>query len=154
MTEENKETPNDKFDAEGNLKPPTVPLFQIPNAVLNSMSKEASPDLTKFANPVEWIMAQRKFAEAQVQGPQGSPEAPTMPPQIVATTTVPAQVVPQKKNSNVPKVAWGGNDLNEEALTMLFYMVVKEVSKDKKIKKYLKDLNVEIYDINDELLWP
>lgn len=147
MTEENNETPKPPVDDMVPLKPPSVPLFQIPDAVLTSMSKEVAPDTAQLNNPVEWIMKQRKMAEAQVTGPtEGS-----VPPQIAPTIQVP--IMPQKK-SKVPKIAWGGNDLNEEALTMLFYMVVKEVSRDKKIKKYLKDLNIEIYNINDELLWP
>jgi hypothetical protein len=129
-------------------KPPSVPLFQIPDAVLNSMSKEVAPDTAQLNNPVEWIIKQRKLAEAQVAGPK---EDSPVPPQIVPTMQVP---VPVQKKEKIPKVAWGGNDLDEEALTMLFYMIVKEVSKDKKIKKYLKDLKVEIYDINNTLLWP
>jgi hypothetical protein len=149
MTDENKEPVKDDMEP---MKPPTVPLFNIPDAVLNSMSKETSPALEKFSNPVEWIMAQRKFAEAQVSGPKET-TPPSMPPTIQSSVPTPTQAAPQS-NKKVPKIAWGGNDLNEEALTMLFYMVVKEVSKDKKIKKYLKDLNIEIYNINNELLWP
>lgn len=129
------------------LKPPSVPLFKIPDAVLNSMSKEVAPDTEAMNNPVEWIIKQRKLAEATVQGPKEA----TPPMQVAPTIAAPPS---QIKKEKVPKVAWGGNDLNEEALTMLFYMVVKEVSKDKKIKKYLKDLNIEIYDINDELMFP
>lgn len=150
MTEENKETSKDDMEP---MKPPTVPLFQIPDAVLNSMAKETSPALEKFSNPVEWIMAQRKFAEAQVSGPKETAGLPPLPPTIMSTQPPTASIVPAKK-TNIPKIAWAGQDLNEEALTMLFYMVVKEVSKDKKIKKYLKDLKIEIYDINDRLLWP
>jgi hypothetical protein len=137
MTEENNEVP----------KPPSSPLFAIPDAVLNSMSKEVAPDLAAINNPVEWIMKQRKMAEAQVKGSTENSATPQVAPTIAVPQSAP-------KKEKVPKVAWGGNDLNEEALTMLFYMIVKEVSKDKKIKKYLKDLKVEIYDINDQLLWP
>jgi hypothetical protein len=145
------EPQNEKFDPiTGNLKPPTVPLFKIPDGVLNSMSKEASPDLSKFANPVEWIMAQRKFADAQVSGPKENTQL-TMPDNIVATPS--AQPVSQKK-SNAPVVSWAGRDLDLEALTMLFFLVVKEVSKDKKVKKMLKDMNIEIYNVNQDLLWP
>ena len=144
MTEENKEVPKDDMEP---MKPPTVPLFELPDAVLNSMRKEVAPDTGMLNNPVEWIMKQRKAAEAQVTGPMQ-----TIPPMQVAPS-ISQPIVPIGKEK-VPKVAWGGNDLNEEALTMLFYMIVKELSKDKKIKKYLKDLKIEIYDINDELLWP
>jgi hypothetical protein len=150
MTEENNEAPKPPVDDMVPLTPPTVPLFNIPDAVLTSMSKEVAPDLTQIQNPVEWIMKQRKLAEAQTAGPKM--ETPQTPPSIVS---IPQNVVPiPQKNAKVPKVAWGGDDLNEEALTMLFFMVVKEVSKDKKIKKYLKDMKIEIYDINDQLLWP
>jgi hypothetical protein len=146
MTEENKEVPKDDMEP---MKPPTVPLFVLPDAVLNSMRKEVTPDTGMLNNPVEWIMKQRKMSEAQVSGPMQN----TPPMQVAPAMSIPQSTVPVKKEK-VPKVAWGGNDLNEEALTMLFYMVVKEVSKDKKIKKYLKDLNIEIYDINQTLLWP
>jgi hypothetical protein len=148
MTDENNEIPKPPVDDMVPLKPPSVPLFQIPDVVLNSMSKEVAPDTAQLNNPVEWIIKQRQLAEAQVAGPK---EDSPVPPQIVSTITMPQSV---QKKTKVPKVAWGGNDLDEEALTMLFYMIVKEVSKDKKIKKYLKDLKVEIYDINDVLMFP
>lgn len=126
-------------------KPPSVPLFQIPDAVLNSMSKEVTPDTAMLNNPVEWIMKQRKMAEVQVQ-----PES-NVAPQVAPAITVPQ---PVKKKEKTPTVAWAGKDVTDDALVMLFYTVVKEASKDKKLKKYLKDLKVEIYDVNDELLWP
>ena len=146
MTEENKEVLKDDMER---MKPPTVPLFQLPDAVLNSMRKEVTPDFAQMTNPVEWIMKQRQMTEAQVSGPMQN----TPPLQVAPAMTSMQPIVPVKKEK-VPKIAWAGNDLNEESLTMLFYMIVKEVSKDKKIKKYLKDLNIEIYDINDVLLFP
>jgi len=152
MTDEIKEVSKPPVDDMVPLKTPTVPLFQIPDAVLNSMSKEVAPDIAQMTNPVEWIMKQRKLAEAQVSGPKETEGLAPLPPTIMSTQPS-VQTVPVRK-TNVPKIAWAGQDLNEEALTMLFYMVVKEVSKDKKIKKYLKDLQIEIYDINNTLLWP
>ena len=106
------------------------------------MGKEVTPDVSQIQNPVEWIIKQRKMAEAQVSAPK----------EVIGLSSLPPTAL--QKKSNIPVVSWAGQDLNEEALTMLFYMIVKEVSKDKKIKKYLKDLNIEIYNINDELLWP
>lgn len=148
MTEENKEVPKEPVDDMEPMKPPTVPLFQLPDAVLNSMRKEVTPDTGMLNNPVEWIMKQRQMTEAQVAGPKQETLMQVAPPMS------PLQPVLPVKKEKVPKIAWAGQDLNEESLTMLFYMIVKEVSKDKKIKKYLKDLNIEIYDINDHLLWP
>lgn len=148
IQKENTEAPKPPVDDMVPMKPPTVPLFKIPDAVLNSMSKEVAPDTGALNNPVEWIIQQRKMAEAQVTGAKES-QAPS--PQVAPTIAVPT--APAKK-SKVPVVAWGGNDLNEESLTMLLYLVLKEASKDKKIKKLLKEMKIEVYDINGDLLWP
>jgi hypothetical protein len=129
-------------------KPPTVPLFQIPDAILNSMGKEANAGLDKFSEPLDFIKAQRKLAEAQVQPVK---ESPAMPPAIMPT--VPVSQIP-KKREKVPVVSFGGADVSEETLVTLFYLVLQEASKNKEIKKKLKSMKIEVYDANGDLLWP
>jgi hypothetical protein len=146
--EENKEVPKPPVDDMVPLKPPTVPLFNIPDAVLNSMGKEVAPDLAQIQNPVEWIMKQRKMAETQVSGPKEN--GPLIAP-VIQSSAIPAA---SKKREKIPVVSWAGQDVSEDTLVMLFYMVVKEASKDKAFKKKLKDMKLEIYDSNQTLLWP
>jgi hypothetical protein len=142
MNEENKAIdPENMLEGEERpLVPPTVPLFNIPEGVLRSMQKEAEKDLDKFSSPAEFVMNERKKHQVEVSGPTGAP--PQLP------------IAPQPKKENTPVVSWAAQDLSYESLTMLFYLVLKEVSKDKAIKKWLKDMKIEVYDKNGTLLFP
>jgi len=124
------------------LKPPSVPLFDIPPHILRSMSAEAEKDMDKFSNPVDFIMAERKKRQVEVSAPSGLP-APTSAPC--------PQVEAQPK---IPLVAIDGHVLPGDTVTMMLYSLVTLARKDKKIAKLLKSFKYVMKDVNGEQVWP
>jgi hypothetical protein len=140
LKERNFERINDPRQEEA-PKPPTIPLFDIPDHVLRSMSAEAEKDMDKFSNPVDFIMAERKRRQVEVSGPTGLP-APTSAP------------CPQSEQPKVPLIAIDGHVLPGDTVTMMLYALVTLAKKDKKIAKLLKSFKFKMGDANGEQIWP
>jgi hypothetical protein len=131
MTDENNEA----------SKPPTVPLFNIPDHILKSMSAETEKDLNKFVNPVDFIMAERAKHLVEVSGPTGLPPATSAPS-------------PQPEQPKIPLVAIDGHVLPGDTVTMMLYALVTLAKKDKKIAKLLKSFKYVMKDCNGDQIWP
>ena len=149
MTEEFNASPeleskleSEKFTEEV-PKPPSVPLFNIPDHVLHSMSQECEKDLKNFSNPVDFIMAERKKRQVEVSGPPGLP----------ISTSAPAPI-PQPEQPKIPLVAIDGHVLPGDTVTMMLYSLVTLAKKDKKIAKLLKSFKYVMKDCNGDQIWP
>jgi hypothetical protein len=119
-------------------KPPTVPLFNIPESVLHSMKAEAEKGMDKFSSPIEWVINERKKHQVEVSGVQGNSPAPQMQPE----------------QPKIPLVAIDGHVLPGDTVTLLLYSLVTLAKKDKKIAKILKAFKYVMRDINGDQLWP
>ena len=136
--EENNEVP----------KVPSVPLFNIPEHILHSMSQECEKDMKNFSNPVDFIMAERKKRQVEVSGPTGVPGLPPLPETKMQVEPPPSE------QSKIPLVAIDGHVLPGDTVTMMLYSLVTLAKKDKKIAKLLKSFKYVMKDCNGDQIWP
>lgn len=106
--------------------------------------KDAEAEMAEFANPLDFIIADRKKRQIEVSSPMPIIDKPSTPLPDISSNTQP----------KIPMIAIDGKVLSGDTITMVLYALVMLAKKDKKIAKLLKTFKFKMGDVNGEQIFP